>query len=143
MEGKMTTFVRRLAVCSALVLGGAFASTAVASADVIVPFQVNPAPYGNPNGSADTPRVSCAAAISETGGTVRITGPTDRPGCYLVSEVRWVNLSTGASGVAPMVDGVLGTRVSEPLPTGAGQVAVVAVAGNGFTVPGFATFYVP
>lgn len=135
---------RRLAVCGAIVVGAALAPAAVASAEMVVPFQINPAPFGNPNGSFDSPRVSCVAVVGEQPGVARITGgdPT-RPGCYAVSDVRWLNLSTGATGSARMSDGVGGSPAEAIVLSGAGQVAVVALPVSGTTVPGIATFFVP
>lgn len=138
----MHTFVRRLAVCSAVVAAAAVAPAAVASADVVVPFQVNPAPWGNPNGSFDSPAVRCAASISDNAGVVRIVDGGG-VGCYLVSEVRWLNFSTGATGVAQMSDALAGSVREAVLQTGSGQVAVMATSASGTSVPGFATFSVP
>lgn len=48
--------VRRLSVCTSVVITSALTSVALASAAVTIPFQINPAPYGNPNGSFDAER---------------------------------------------------------------------------------------
>jgi len=70
-------------------------------------------------------------------------GKEGRWGCLVPSEVRWVNLSSGASGSAQISDGVYGYPAAV-LPTGTGQV-VVAVVHTGSTIvtPGVATVYVP
>ncbi|WP_020110575.1 hypothetical protein [Rhodococcus sp. 114MFTsu3.1] len=140
----MKTFVRRLTVCGAVAIGAVLGPVAVASAEVTVPFQIDPAPYGNTNGSFDSPEVRCVAVLGEQPGVARITSPDDgRPGCYQVADVRWLNLSTGASGAARMSDGLDGAPREAVLRTGPGQVALVAVSSYATTVPGFATFYVP
>lgn len=140
----MRKLVRRAAMCGAVGLGMVLAPTAVASAEVTVPFQISPAPYGNPNGSVDSPPAHCVAVVGEVPGTVRISDAEGfNTGCYLVSDVRWVNLTTGASGAARMSDGLGGTPREAVIRTGPGQVALVGLPSNGFTLPGLATFYVP
>ena len=137
--------VRRVAVCTSVVVGAALASVTVASAAETVPFQINPAPFGNPNGSFDVPPIRCTAVVGEQPGAVTITGgKEDRWGCLLSSEVLWLNLSPGASGSARLSDGLNGIPAAAILPTGAGQVAVTVIpAVGGTTTPGVATFYVP
>lgn len=137
--------VRRLTVCAAVAAASVLAPAAVATAAVTVPFQIDPAPFGNPNGSFDVPPVRCAAVVDEQPGTVTITGGKDgRWGCLLSSEVRWLNLSTGASGVARLSDGLNGIPAAAVLQTGPGPVAVtVASVAGGVTTPGFAAFLVP
>ncbi|WP_430335594.1 hypothetical protein [Rhodococcus sp. ACT016] len=136
--------VRRSAVCAAIVAGPVLAPVAVASAAVTVPFQIDPAPFGNPNGSFDAPAVRCAAVVGEQPGAVTITGDKEgRWGCPLSSEVRWLNLSTGASGSARLSDGLGGIPAETTLPTGAGQLAVAVLPAAGTITPGFAVFYVP
>ncbi|MGO4201124.1 hypothetical protein AB4Z09_05070, partial [Rhodococcus sp. TAF43] len=108
----MIDFVRRSVVCAAIVAGSVLVPAAVASAAVTVPFQINPAPFGNPNGSFDAPRVRCEAVVGEQPGTVTITGPTEggrevtgEPGaghCQILGDVHWLNLSSGAAGSARM-----------------------------------------
>nr|WP_296780343.1 hypothetical protein [Rhodococcus sp. (in: high G+C Gram-positive bacteria)] len=137
----MNKLVHRLAVCGAVVVGAALAPAAVASAEVTVPFQVNPTPYGNPNGSVDSPPGNCAVVVGEKPGIARVTGFNS--GCYLISAVRWLNLSTGASGTSPMSDGLFGLPHEAVVPSGPGQVALVGVPFAPTTVPGFATFDVP
>lgn len=132
----MVKLFSRLVVCGAMAAGAALASTAVASADVAAPFQVNPAPYGNPNGSFDLPAVHCVAVVGAEPGVVTVTDGTGA-GCYPVSEVRWLNVSTGASGAAPM------TGREFTAQTGAGQIALVAIPAYGSVAPGFATIYAP
>ncbi|QBJ98616.1 hypothetical protein ERC79_08510 [Rhodococcus sp. ABRD24] len=136
--------VRRLAICGSIVIGSALAPAALASAAVTVPFQIDPAPFGNPNGSFDAPSVRCVAVVGEQPGTVTVTGgKEDRWGCLLSSEVRWLNMSTGASGSARLSDGLNGIPARAILQTGAGQLAVAVVPAAGIVTPGFAFFYVP
>ncbi len=136
--------VRRPAVCTALVIGSFLAPVAVATAAVTVPFQIDPAPFGNPNGSFDAPAVRCTAVVGEQPGTVTITGgKEDRWGCPLSSEVHWLNLSTGASGSARLSDGLGGFPAEAILRTGAGQLAVTVLPAAGTITPGIAVFYVP
>ena len=140
----MTNLVRRLSACVSIVAVSVLAPAAVASAAVTVPFQINPAPFGNPNGSFDAPPVLCVAVVGEQPGTVTITGAKDeRWGCMLSTEVRWMNLSTGASGSGRLSGDNQGTPGEATLQTGAGQVAVAILPAAGPVTPGFATFFVP
>ncbi|MGO4201657.1 hypothetical protein AB4Z09_07810 [Rhodococcus sp. TAF43] len=137
--------VRRLAVCAAVAAGSVLAPVAVASAAVTVPFQIDPAPFGNPNGSFDVPPIRCATVVGEQPGTLTITGGKDgRWGCLLSADVHWLNLSTGAFGSARLSDGLHGFPPAATLQTGTGQVAVTVVSTvGGTTTPGLATIYVP
>ncbi|MDI9913719.1 hypothetical protein [Rhodococcus sp. IEGM 1379] len=137
--------VRGLTICTSIVIGSALAQVVLASAAATVPFQINPAPYGNPNGSFDAPPIRCMAVVGEQPGAVTITGgQNDQWGCLLSSEVLWLNLSTGASDSARLSDGLNGIPAAAILQTGAGQVAVTVIpAVGGTTTPGVATFYVP
>jgi hypothetical protein len=140
----VTNLVRRLSACVSIVTVSVLAPAAVASAAVTVPFQINPAPFGNPNGSFDAPPVHCVAVVGEQPGTVTITGAKDeRWGCMLSTEVRWMNLSTGASGTGRLSGDNQGTPGEATLQTGAGQVAVAILPAAGPVTPGFATFFVP
>ncbi|MFK4361314.1 hypothetical protein ABH939_004830 [Rhodococcus sp. 27YEA6] len=140
----MTNLVRRLSACVSIVAVSVLAPATVASAAVTVPFQINPAPFGNPNGSFDAPPVHCVAVVGEQPGTVTITGAKDeRWGCMLSTEVRWMNLSTGASGTGRLSGDNQGTPGEATLQTGAGQVAVAILPAAGPVTPGFATFFVP
>lgn len=140
----MTNLVRRLSACVSIVAVSVLAPAAVASAAVTVPFQINPAPFGNPNGSFDAPPVHCVAVVGEQPGTVTITGAKDeRWGCMLSTEVRWMDLSTGASGTGRLSGDNQGTPGEATLQTGAGQVAVAILPAAGPVTPGFATFFVP
>ncbi|MET3958051.1 hypothetical protein ABIE52_004917 [Rhodococcus sp. OAS809] len=140
----MTNLVRRLSACVSIVAVSVLAPAAVASAAVTVPFQIDPAPFGNPNGSFDAPPVHCVAVVGEQPGTVTITGAKDeRWGCMLSTEVRWMNLSTGASGTGRLSGDNQGTQGEATLQTGAGQVAVAILPAAGPVTPGFATFFVP
>lgn len=134
----------RAVVRIAAVVGSMMLSAGVASASQSVPFQIDPAPFGNPNGSFDAPSVRCVAVVGERPGTVTITGGKEgRWGCLLSSEVRWLNLSTGATGAGRMSDGLNGHPPEATLPTGAGQVVVSVASSAGVITPGVATFYVP
>ncbi|MFE4499724.1 hypothetical protein ACFRFQ_07650 [Rhodococcus sp. NPDC056743] len=136
--------VRRLTVCASVVAASALVSVSAASATVTVPFQINPAPYGNPNGSFDAPAVRCMAVVGEQPGAVTITGGKEGGwGCLLSSEVHWLNLSTGASGFARLSDGLNGFPAEVTLQTGTGQLAVTVISVAGAITPGIATLYVP
>ncbi|SDD73545.1 hypothetical protein SAMN05444580_10696 [Rhodococcus tukisamuensis] len=139
----MIDFVRRSVACAAIVAGSVLTPAAVASAAVTVPFQINPAPFGNPYGSLDVPSIRCVAVVGEQPGTVTITGPKEGWwGCLLPGEVHWLNLSSGASGSARMSAGVDG-HPAAILPTGTGQVVVAATSDAGPYTPGVVTVYVP
>ncbi|KQU45799.1 hypothetical protein ASG84_10850 [Rhodococcus sp. Leaf278] len=136
--------VRTLVVCASIVLGSALASVGTASAATAVPFQINPAPFGNPNGSFDAPSVRCVAVVGEQAGTVRVTGGKEGGwGCLISSQVYWVNLSSGAVGTAVTSAGVQGFVPEAILATGPGQVAITIVASGGIITPGLATVSVP
>ncbi len=138
------SLVRRLTAFASVVAVSVLAPAAIASAAVTVPFQINPAPFGNPNGSFDAPPVRCVAVVGEQPGTVTITGAPDaRWGCMLSTEVRWLNLSTGTSGTGRLSGDNQGTPGETTLQTGAGQVAVTILPAAGPVTPGFATFFVP
>ncbi|WP_439957112.1 hypothetical protein [Nocardia altamirensis] len=136
-------FVRRLALwVTALVMVG-LAAAGAAAAETAVPFQINAAPFGNPNGSFDSKATDCAVIVGEQPGRVVVTGAAPgRWGCSPYAAVRWVNLTTGATGAATMSDGLFGFPAAATLPTGRGQVALILTVG-GITTPGFATFSVP
>lgn len=140
----MINHIRRLAVCATIVAGAALAPAAVASAAVTVPFQIDPAPFGNPNGSLDVPAIRCVAVLGEQPGTVTVTGGKyDGWGCLLSVEVRWLNLSTGASGSARLSNGLNGIPAAATLQTGTGQVAIAVMPEPGIVTPGVAVLYVP
>ena len=142
VEVVVIDFARRSVACAAIVTGAVLAPAAVASAAVTVPFQIDP--YG----SFDFPSTRCVAVVGEQPGTVTITGPEERKregssGCLQLSEVHWLNLSSGTSGSTRM-SGRLDGYPEAVLPTGTGQVVVVVVhTGSSFVTPGVATFYVP
>ncbi|WP_345351135.1 hypothetical protein [Rhodococcus olei] len=136
--------VRRLGVCATVAAAAALSAAGVATAAVTVPFQIDPAPFGNPNGSFDAPPVRCAAVIGDESGVVTITG--GKPGhwgCPLSSEVRWLNLSTGTSGSARLSDGLNGVPAQVTLHTGTGPVAVAVTPSAGPITPGLAVLSVP
>ncbi|WP_089248064.1 hypothetical protein [Rhodococcoides kyotonense] len=125
-------------------VGSALTSAGISTASVTVPFQIDPAPFGNPNGSFDAPAVRCVAVIGESSGAVTITGgKEDRWGCLLSSDVRWLNLSTGEAGFARTSDGLHGLPSEANLATGSGQVVVTVTSPVGVITPGVATFQVP
>ena len=143
----MIDFVRRSVACAVVVAGSVLAPAAVASAAVTVPFQINPAPFGNPNGSFDAPAVRCVAVVGEQPGTVTITGSEEgrrqgRWACQVRGDVHWLNLSSGAAGSARMSLAQYGYPAAI-LPTGTGQVVLTVIPELGTTTPGFATVYVP
>ncbi|MFD6897417.1 hypothetical protein ACFWB0_23115 [Rhodococcus sp. NPDC060086] len=137
--------MRAVGVCATTIAMSALLAAGVASASTTVPFQIDPAPYGNPNGSFDAPSIRCVAVVGEEPGTVTITGgKEDGWGCLLYADVQWVNLSTGESGSARLSDGLNGIPAFATIDTGAGQIAVLltsTVAGP--VTPGIATFQVP
>ena len=137
--------VSRLTVCAAAVAGAVLLPAASASAADTVPFRIDPAPFGNPNGSFDVPAIRCVAVVGEQPGSVTITGgKADGWGCILMADVQWLNLSTGASGIARLSDGLNGIPAAATVATGPGQVVVVLTSSAGGVVtPGVATFYVP
>ena len=136
--------VRTLLVGFATAVALALSSPAIASAATTVPFQIDPAPFGNPNGSFDVPAIRCAAEVGNRPGTATITGgKPGRWGCLIYAEVRWLNLSTGATGYARMSDGLNGFPPEAVLQTGVGQVVVTVLPLPGNVTPGFATFFVP
>ncbi|NKT15060.1 hypothetical protein GS979_09545 [Rhodococcus hoagii] len=145
MGAAVTKTVYRLALCAGIAGCSVLASAAGAPAAVTVPFQIDPAPFGNPNGSFDAPAVRCVAVVDEQPGAVTVTGGNAGGwGCLLSSEVRWLNLSTGASGSARLSDGLGGIPAAVTLRTGSGQVAVAVLSVTpGPITPGVATFHVP
>lgn len=131
---------------SAVVAVGLMATPSVAAAaPTLLPFQVNPAPLGNPNGSFDAPAIRCAVEVGRQAGVVTITGgERDRWGCLISGDVRWLNLSTGTHGMARMSPGLHGHPPEATVRTGSGRVTIVmlqAVPGN--VTPGLTTFSVP
>ncbi|TYQ04462.1 UNVERIFIED_ORG: hypothetical protein L601_000600001350 [Gordonia westfalica J30] len=124
---------------------GLIAVAPTAAASTIIPFQINPAPLGNPNGSFDAPAIRCGAEVGKQRGVVTITG-TERArwGCLIYADVRWLNLSTGATGAARMSNGLNGFPPEAELRTGSGQVVLTMLQGiQGNVTPGFATVSVP
>ncbi|MFE3292253.1 hypothetical protein [Rhodococcus sp. NPDC059234] len=111
---------------------------------VTVPFQIDPAPFGNSNGSFDAPPIRCAAVVGEQPGVAVITGGNPgRWGCPLSSQAQWMNLSTGATGSTQLSNGLNGIPAAATLNTGIGQVVVIVNPVAGIVTPGVATFYVP
>ncbi|MEC3952529.1 hypothetical protein VMT65_05750 [Nocardia sp. CDC153] len=137
-------FVRTFAVLLGVVgLGGLCAVGTAAADPVTIPFQINAAPFGNPGGSFDAFPARCAAVVGDQPGVVVITGANPGGwGCFNSQPINWINLSTGATGVATLSDGLNGIPSAATLYTGAGQVVVMLAPGGTYT-PGFATFPVP
>ncbi|MFD6857354.1 hypothetical protein ACFWCF_08440 [Rhodococcus sp. NPDC060090] len=137
--------MRAVGVCATTIATSVLFAAGVASASTTVPFQTDPAPYGNPNGSFDAPSIRCVAVIGEEPGTMTITGgKKDGWGCLLYADVQWVNLSTGESGSARLSDGLNGIPAFATIDTGAGQIAVLLTStAAGPVTPGIATFQVP
>ena len=127
-------------IAAGAAIGAGFvAAPGSAQAAPVMPFQVNPAPLGNPNGSFDAPPVHCG--VERTGpGEVTVTG-TDRDnwGCFQNTGMRWINLSTGRTGAGKTSHGLNGHPPEAVLHTGRGRVALIFDASAPVT-PGFATF---
>jgi hypothetical protein len=138
-------FARTLGICATIVGAWGLSAMGVAAAEPVkVPFQINPAPFGNPNGSFDVPALHCAAVVGDQPGVVLITGGRpDRWGCPLSSQVQWLNMSTGATGAAQLSNGLNGFPAEATLNTGAGQVVLMLNTLGGNVTPGVATFFVP
>ncbi|MFD7841434.1 hypothetical protein ACFV4K_00640 [Nocardia sp. NPDC059764] len=135
------TFARKIVVSGAAFAMCGLPAVATAAADTVtIPFQIDAAPFGNPNGSFDAFPARCAAVLGGTPGTVVITGA--KPGgwgCTISTPVRWINLSTGATGVVVLSDGLNGIPSAATINSGPGRVAVMLAPGGTYT-PGFATF---
>lgn len=140
----MKNLVRSVGAVTVALAASVLATTGISAAEVTVPFQIDPASFGNPNGSFDVPPSRCAAVVGAQPGSVTITGRDPGGwGCVIYAEVNWLNLSTGASGTARMSDGLNGFPPATTLSTGIGQIALTLLPLPGTTTPGFATFYVP
>lgn len=133
--------VRVLTICAAVCASSAIATGAAAA--TTIPFQINAAPLGNPNGSFDVKAPNCVAVTGERPGTVQVTGGgAGRWGCSPGGLVQWINLATGATGTVRLSPGLHGYVPEAVLYTGPGQVALTFQAG-GINTPGLATFFVP
>lgn len=139
----MTT-IRSLLAGAALAIGATLALAGPGSAAPVgVPFQIAPAPYGNPGGSIDSLPTHCVVVVGERPGVATVAGgQNDGWGCTLNTPIRWINLSTGASGVAVTSDGLNGFPPRAEIATGPGQIAMMITPGGVYT-PGFATVAVP
>lgn len=132
---------RRCAAVLAVVGGvgtGVMLAPGTASAAPIHPFQVQPAAFGNPNGSLDVPPIHCGLTAGRSGSLVVTGTQSGRWGCVPHGQVSWINLSTGATGAARLSGGLNGNPAEATLRTGRGQVAVMLTVG-GIVTPGFAT----
>lgn len=133
---------RRISLCTALAaaaVGMAAAVPGTAAASTVQPFQVQPAPFGNPNGSFDVPAIRCGLETGKTTGRVTVVGlAADRWGCPPMATVQWVNLQTGATGSMRLGPGLNGVPPAATLRTGRGQVALVLTT-TGVVTPGLAT----
>lgn len=140
----MLDIVRRLGIGVAGLVVAGLSATGMAGADpVAVPFQVNPAPFGNPNGSFDVPPIHCGVVLDPPGSAVITGAEAGGWGCLLSSEVRWWNMTTGVTGWARLSNGLNGIPPAATLNTGPGQVAVILLPMDAGTVtPGLATFRV-
>ncbi|NKY84134.1 hypothetical protein [Nocardia veterana] len=138
------TVVRKFALCSAVAVSSAIGVMlgSGSGAAETTPFQLNPAPYANPNGSVDSLPAHCVAITGERPGEVTITGADPRGWGCSTAPVRWLNFSTGASGEAHLSNGLNGIPPAATIATGSGQVAVVVFTGGVYT-PGFVTVRVP
>ncbi|EGD56419.1 hypothetical protein SCNU_02662 [Gordonia neofelifaecis NRRL B-59395] len=124
-------------------IGAAMAAPGVAAASTVQPFQIQAAPFGNPNGSFDAPPIRCGLETGVRSGQLTVTGiAPGRWGCPPFAQVRWANLSTGRTGVARLSAGLNGRPAEATLSTGRGQV-VLALTTSGIVTPGFATIAVP
>lgn len=135
----MQSFARAL-VIGAVALIATTGPTAVANAaPPVTPFQIAPAPYGNPNGSVDTPAIHCGV-VRDGRGVITVTGTErDRWGCIPYATVNWVNVSTGRTGSARLSAGLHGRVPQARLTTGRGQVALTLTTSGGIITPGFTT----
>lgn len=126
---------------AATTVGIVFPPTASAA---VMPFQIQPASYGNPNGSFDVPPIRCAVETGRQRGVVTITGADrGRWGCLAFGRVGWFNLTTGAAGRAKLSSGLNGIPPAASLNTGSGDVVIRIEAWGGVVTPGFATVRVP
>ncbi|MFI6866983.1 hypothetical protein [Nocardia sp. NPDC050406] len=133
------------ALSISLMLGAAAVTGtgSAAAAPTTIPFQINPAPFGNPNGSFDVRPAHCGVRVGERPGVAVVTGSDAGGwGCWLATPVHWVNVSTGASGAARLSDGLNGIPSFANLETGPGQVMILLVPG-GTSTPGFTSVLVP
>ncbi|GEE03796.1 hypothetical protein nbrc107696_42420 [Gordonia spumicola] len=122
----------------AIVIGAVTVTAPYADAATVRPFQIQPAAFGNPNGSLDVPAVRCGV-VRDGAGVVTVTGTMrDRWGCIPSATVSWINLSTGRTGHARLSGGLNGHVPQVRLSTGRGQV-VLTLAAGGIMTPGFAT----
>ena len=139
----MSTRWRRIGASLAAIGAGLLtAAPGVAAAAPVQPFQIQPAPFGNPNGSFDVPPIRCGFDTGGKTGQVTVTGSRrDRWGCPPFATVQWVNLQTGATGAARLGPGLNGVPPAATLRTGRGQVALVLTT-SGIVTPGFATVVV-
>ncbi|MGW5311006.1 hypothetical protein ACWEVD_29195 [Nocardia thailandica] len=139
------TFARLLTALAGAALATALSAGPAAAEPVTVPFQINPAPFGNPGGSFDVPPARCVVVLGTEPGAAIVTGGLDRGwGCLLSSGIRWLNLSSGATGWAQLSNGLDGIPPAATLRTGPGQVVLqLDPISGGTTTPGFAAFVVP
>ncbi|QRY61261.1 hypothetical protein JVX90_12545 [Gordonia sp. PDNC005] len=134
----MNRIIRGITV-GAVALGAVALAPAPAQAAPVVPFQIQPAPFGNPNGSLDVPPIRCGL-VRDSVGVVTVTGTRrDRWGCIPRASVSWINLSTGRTGSARLSAGLNGHVPQARLVTGRGQVVLTLGSAGGVMTPGFAT----
>ncbi|QKT08947.1 hypothetical protein HUN08_00150 [Gordonia sp. X0973] len=133
-----------MAIATAATAGALAITTPATASAARIPFQIQPASYGNPNGSFDVPPIRCAVEPDHRRGTVMVTG-TDRGrwGCLPYARVWWMNRSTGRSGVAKLSSGLNGVPAQAVLRTGRGELFIRLDAWGSSTVtPGFTTLRV-
>ncbi|WP_170312953.1 hypothetical protein [Prescottella subtropica] len=135
--------IRPAAVCVAAAAAWTL-SAGISAASTPAPFQIAPAPFGNPNGSLDVPPSRCATLVDDAAHTVTVAGSLPgRWGCMIDAEVRWLNVSTGATGFARMSNGLNGYPPEAVLGTGPGHVVVTLIPLPGSTTPGLTVVAVP
>ncbi|AUH69665.1 MULTISPECIES: hypothetical protein [Gordonia] len=135
--------LRRRLTLAAAVAGSVVAATVgagTASAAPVQPFAIQPASFGNPNGSFDVPPIHCGLESGPGAGQVTVTGTlSERWGCLPFGRVWWLNTATGATGAARMSAGLNDHPAQAVLHTGRGRIVVTLMAAGGVVTPGFAT----
>jgi len=138
-----TAWRRLMLVAAVLGVGMAWAQPATAAAAPIL-FQIEPASFGNPNGSFDVPPIHCSVETGRSSGVLTVTGGlAGRWGCIPQAQVSWVNLTTMTTGATRVSNGLNGVPAEATVRTGAGQVIVKIDATSGIITPGVATVWVP
>ncbi|WP_211188443.1 hypothetical protein [Gordonia asplenii] len=140
---RIALVIAGIAAAVFLAIPGSLAIPGTASASTRIPFQLNPAPFGNPNGSFDVPPIHCAVEVGSVRGVAVVTGTQrGRWGCMSYSWVHWRNLTNGWSGTAKMSSGLNGFPPETTMRTGVGQVVLMLDAKPPVS-PGLASVWVP